>query len=488
MLPQITKALTSGFTATQIIDFILKKFPTHSKKINEAKKLGFNAEQILSFLSGGKRNESSQEGKTEYEQTREKDIRKRENIEKGALAAATLAGTSALAPAAISATANLPPMIQSLLTPNPKTRQQTTPQQPPVVPNNIQQTQQNITQPIQNIQPEINLVQAEEYLKKNGLLDSVKDFLSRGNPPEVVAAALGMKRSGRAEVDPELLKNIEAYAQKETKQTQEQASLESKGEKLDVTKETIEINKVPDLGKMASGITDNFYSGVFDSLKQGKDTFSGVKEPLIQKAKPLFDKGLIKSPEDLKKFANGELKDQQKIEKNATVAIPQGVGEVKGISNGQALVEVDGKVHKVPEEELETEPEDVIKTVQELLKIPEVDRSSIVSLFTYDPDDKEMYIQFHNGETYKYFDVDSEKVFKVANKMGIPVTQGKNIFGAWSPEDKKSLGATLIKEIINDPKYKKPKKGEKENPNYRQLETLYDYWEKLRKKSKRKGL
>ena len=39
--------------------------------------------------------------------------------------------------------------------------------------------------------------------------------------------------------------------------------------------------------------------------------------------------------------------------------------------------------------------------------------------------------------------------------MGIPITQGKNIFGAWSPEDKKSLGATLIKEIINDPKYKK---------------------------------
>jgi hypothetical protein len=93
-----------------------------------------------------------------------------------------------------------------------------------------------------------------------------------------------------------------------------------------------------------------------------------------------------------------------------------------------------------------------------------------------------MFIQFHTGDTYKYFDVDPEKVKKIANKMGIPVTEGKNIFGAWSPEDKQSLGATLIKEIIADPRYGKDQRGK----TYKKLETLYDYWKRLRRPPKKR--
>ena len=74
----------------------------------------------------------------------------------------------------------------------------------------------------------------------------------------------------------------------------------------------------------------------------------------------------------------------------------------------------------------------------------------------------------------------------ITNKLHIPITEGKNIFGAWSPEDKESLGAALFQEIISDPLYKKPKKGEPPNPNYVKLDTMYDYWKKLRKQPKRK--
>lgn len=52
------------------------------------------------------------------------------------------------------------------------------------------------------------------------------------------------------------------------------------------------------------GITEGFYNGIFNALKEDKSTFAGVKDPLIQRAKPYFDKGLIKTPEDLKIFAN----------------------------------------------------------------------------------------------------------------------------------------------------------------------------------------
>lgn len=56
--------------------------------------------------------------------------------------------------------------------------------------------------------------------------------------------------------------------------------------------------------QMGGAITGNFYKGIFESLQKGKDTFAGVKDSLIPKLKPLYDKGLIKSPEDVQKYAN----------------------------------------------------------------------------------------------------------------------------------------------------------------------------------------
>ena len=71
---------------------------------------------------------------------------------------------------------------------------------------------------------------------------------------------------------------------------------------------------ISSIGGMAKGMMGNFYEGIFKSLQEGKNTFSGVKDPLISKAKPFFDKGLIKSPEDLKEFAQNpeKFKEPQK--------------------------------------------------------------------------------------------------------------------------------------------------------------------------------
>ena len=65
-----------------------------------------------------------------------------------------------------------------------------------------------------------------------------------------------------------------------------------------------EKENLSNIGNMAKGMTDNFYDGIYKSLSEGKNTLSGVKDPLISKAKPYFDKGLIKSSDDLKHFAN----------------------------------------------------------------------------------------------------------------------------------------------------------------------------------------
>jgi hypothetical protein len=61
---------------------------------------------------------------------------------------------------------------------------------------------------------------------------------------------------------------------------------------------------VVDLGGMGNAITGNLYGGLFDALRQGKDTFAGVRDPVIARAKPYFDQGLVKSPEDLPALVN----------------------------------------------------------------------------------------------------------------------------------------------------------------------------------------
>lgn len=56
-------------------------------------------------------------------------------------------------------------------------------------------------------------------------------------------------------------------------------------------------------GGMAKGMTESFYTQAFDSLQQGKSTIAGVKDPILTKAKPHFDRGTIKSPQDLRDWA-----------------------------------------------------------------------------------------------------------------------------------------------------------------------------------------
>lgn len=54
---------------------------------------------------------------------------------------------------------------------------------------------------------------------------------------------------------------------------------------------------------MASAIVGNLYDGLFDALKQGKDKFAGVRDPVLAKAKASFDQGLINSAKDLQNLA-----------------------------------------------------------------------------------------------------------------------------------------------------------------------------------------
>lgn len=70
------------------------------------------------------------------------------------------------------------------------------------------------------------------------------------------------------------------------------------------------------------GATRHLYEGLFDSLRQGKDTYAGVRDTVLAKAKAAFDEGLIKSPDDLRALVNAgyDIKKAGLVDKPMTIA------------------------------------------------------------------------------------------------------------------------------------------------------------------------
>src|SRR5690606_33238427 len=202
---------------------------------------------------------------------------------------------------------------------------------PPVLPQPINTSSQPPITPQQQTlpQPEVNIIDPEGYLTKLGVLDKVKDFLKNGNPPEAIAAAIGLqnKKGGViGKVDPELLANIEAYAQKQPPP---------------------------------------------DEIEQA-----------VQEPSPVPPT----SPESTAKPAKGSI-----------VETPDGIGEVREIRNGKALVEVDGKMRKMLEEELMSPglpQKDLADLYDELIEGIKTQTGKEVSRHVewagYDPEHKEL--------------------------------------------------------------------------------------------------
>lgn len=102
-----------------------------------------------------------------------------------------------------------------------------------------------------------------------------------------------------------------------------------------------------DIGK---GVSDNFYAAAFDSLSKGKDTISGVRDPILAKAKPFYDAGLITSPADFK-----DLVQSGKIDKAPSVLEPNVAGappvskEESGIKEANVSTEPAPRQNTPPE-------------------------------------------------------------------------------------------------------------------------------------------
>lgn len=416
----MASALASGFSTKQIIDYLLRKFPNQSGKIKEAMAAGFTTDQIIKFLSGGRKsvNEESN-GITEHEKTRSTDIQRRENVNDKALGAAKMAamagGASMAAPMAMKAlqraapqllgpgsVANSGNVIQNALPKNP-----IQPNQPPIPNVGTNSPQQppsevsNIPQPIEPLQAQGTSINVGDILSKSGLQKHVDELSKTQKDPKAIAAILYNKF-------PKEMKEF----QKESGKAMEDA--------------------------------------IGDYLKSNVNP--------IDMSENSQDKKILSREEALGKFRDSI------INKGSTVSSPEGIGEVKEIRNGKAIIEVDGKKHKINEDELEPTmfSEDEIADSYDNLfsKIPEEHRSGFIQWAGYDEDTNELGFIPRGGKYEVLENITPEEAKLIKEGKGVARTTGQNKEGLWiSGEDTRG---GIISQIIHDRKNKNKSKEDQQ--------------------------
>jgi len=491
MLQNIGRALLYGYQPRVILNQIARQYPQHASKIHAAQTAGYASDQILQYLSEpNKKGRDSEEYLTDKEKIQKRDAKRKKRTQMaiaGSLIAGGLIGQGsnllAARNAPIQPNAILPagpqPRIPPQL-PGPRQRgiQQALPSPmvgpqggpPPNAPAGPQpQGSQNtptaqiqqppqapLTNPLQSVQIVKNLREEDRF--NNIIANNQQDARTIA---QMLKAVIPKSKIALFEKAPGGFEQVvNDYMQVMQQSQQQQSQVQPSPQQMPT--EVIIPPIQPQQAKEGERI------GALKEFKE-KQKKSSFEEEEIHRLESHYGKPQI-----------------QEAAKNVVIT-PQGVGEIKHEGKKGTIAKVNGKEKSFFPEDIEKPSENVIEAVANILQIPEVDRSSNIALFTYDPDEEKMYIQFHDGNTYKYLGVEREKMQIIADKLHIPITEGQNMFGAWSPEDKNSLGASFFQEILKDPKYAKPKKGEPPNPNYKKLETMYDYWEKLRKQPKRKN-
>ncbi len=488
----IFQALNSGYSPDKVLEYLSKALPHLGGSIYKAKSAGYTVKQILGFLAKTS-SERDTKGMSDPE-IRAMNSRTEGEMVKNALTmTAGALGTAVLGRAAAGAIAPHLPALSNRGTPNapgtshmPSTKSSLTPQAPQQTMQssplpNMQSAPPSGANPVlsspqrppisnPNISPQpVKTINAKEILDSSDLTKQVQTLLEKGNDSNQVG---GYFRHFN--------KNIVEKIEKETGKPFEDIISEYK-EQIPKKTEEQDLSKIGEMGK---GITDNFYNGIFDSLKNKKDTFSGVKDPLIAKAKPLYEKGLIKSPEDLRDFANGKLKEQsfsEPEEIEETVFTPSGKGIIKEISGDNALIEEDGelKQHKLdkviesplPEKDLAELHEDLLKGIE---KHTGRQNSRNVEYAGYDPENKELLYKPHGSDrTYLYDDISPEDADALTNLLTLRKSTGSNFVGAWEAGTESPIGAAMYQLI----RKLQAERGGKGNEYKSKFETIYDVLE-----------
>lgn len=190
--------------------------------------------------------------------------------------------------------------------------------------------------------------------------------------------------------------------------------------------------------------------------------------------------------------------ESPKVAKGSTVASSQGIGEILELRNGQAIVDIDGKKVKVPESELQSEPEEIRDSKFDFdpASIPEDLRSAPLNEVYVPGNRKHVTVKYNAGlkpVRYQYFRKDGKPISedfieKIKKGVQLPVSSGLNFWGGWNADESDSRGSANHEELVSNAQLE----GEKDNPSkeywFVKEEAIYEhpYLEKAGKEQLRK--
>lgn len=440
MYDQILKALGKGFSAQQVIDYIVRKFPKQAGSIQKALTMGFTADQLVRYLGGGKKavnkwmegNQEGQEINTEFAKTQSQDMQNQQSRNKMALGL----GGAALGAAAIPLAA---PMAQTALS--------------RALPANVQKLAPALLPSPSNISPQSNTYASRPLVTGEPITPSPANIAQPPISPQPIPAQRDIQKNIA------LIKNV--------KEDQRISNLLSGG--MQPTDIAALIKKVApkDVSKALES-AEGGIEGAIEDFAQSMQQKTPDQE--LQQSAPISDQ-IQPEPVPETEVLKHELpKEPKRAEKGSVVATPHGVGEVKEIRNGKALIDIEGKKHVVDEDKLEQEPPDIAELYDKLFEaIPDQYKSRMMNFAGYDEEHNELLFRPHGGGAYVYKDIPAEFADELKNRMHRAKTTGKNMYGMWSEGDQ-SFGAgmsALIKKL-------QAQYGGKGKEYVRKYNTLFD--------------
>lgn len=485
MAGPILQALAQGFTAKNILKALGKKSPKVGKYVALATAAGFSPHVTLKKLvQPSKSAAKSDDFLTQNERTRksQKDNRRKELTEAiGVLgtAGAAAAGLYSVLGKESPIEAWKKGVLNSAPGSNPTSSNQptpppTAPQEPAALTESIQkEAPELIKEGMGSPAPEQHTPERERMLKiaENLPEEKPKAIVGEGIKPLQIDTPIVQiprvetqfphirkfvdKHLAAGKSPEEIYENIQksglkGIADRHTQQTGQSYLDRIKELAGDQGQPSKEENEWDNFKNMGSGMVSSLYSGLFTSLKEGKDTFAGIKDPVLQRAKPYFDRGLIKSPEDLQKFVN-----QGPDSLSQEVITPLGVGTIHNEKGDNAFVKIDDKLHKIPKAEAEPIPKEWENISVDLTKVPESDRSAPLNFFASTPDRKSAFVRYWSGHKpmlYEYYrkdgsEFDEETLNSITNETDAPISSGMKFSGAWT-QNGKSRGSANFHKLV----------------------------------------
>lgn len=399
----IFQAIDQGYSPEEILRYITRIAPSLVPKVEKAVSNGYALKEILGFLAQTSMKEDNR-GLSESEIHGRNTRIASEMGQKGLMAVGALAATPIAASAIRSAFSRALPqsIAQNLL--------------PQATAGNI--LENGIPSPQQSSPSQI----AKSPTGQAQQLPSVSS--SPSQPP----------------VEQTNIPQTQAPIQPEVKTIDPGALLEKSGLKKHV-------DELAQKGRAAKEIAGLLYSKYPKEMKQfqkqaGKNMEDAIGDYLGQQ------------PTSKENLPTEKPAEQPKIEKSSIVASPNGIGEVKEIRNGQALIDVDGKLHKTKEEELIQSPlpeKDLADLYNDVVKGIEKESGQQVSRNVYwagyDPNTNELAYLPHDGGLYIYDDISPDDAKELTNILSQRKSTGQNYIGAWTKGSSSPIGAQMYQLI-----------------------------------------